>query len=77
MNWDSSYNNAIAMAIIALIGPYVIRKHREAHETAKRQMKDGWLKWLVTHEFSWRRHPKQGNQAVVGKGAARSFGERK
>lgn len=76
MNWDSSYNNAIAMAIVALIGPYIVRKHKESHETAKRQMKDGWLKWLVTHEFSWRGHSKKSQQPVVSKTAPSSIGKR-
>lgn len=67
MNLDSSYNNAIAMLIVAALGPYVLRKHKEAHEEAKRRMKDGWLKWLVTHEFR-RNRPKQSTQVrVVGK----------
>jgi len=54
MEWNSEYNNAIAMLLVAIIGPMAIRKHKEAHQEAKRRMKDGWLKYLVTHEF-WKR----------------------
>jgi len=54
MHWDSSWNTAVALAIVAVIVPLCQKGHRKAHEEAKRRMKDGWLKWLVTHEFGKR-----------------------
>jgi hypothetical protein len=51
MEWDSGLNMAIALLIVLAIGPVVVRGHKEAHEECKRNMKEGWLKWLITHEF--------------------------
>lgn len=55
MEWDSSWNTAVALAIVAVIVPLCQKGHRKAHEESKKRMKDGWLKWLVTHEFGKRR----------------------
>lgn len=67
MEWTPEWNNAVAMAIVAALGPLAIKKHKQAHEESKRRMKDGWLKYLVTHEFC-ARHSKQSNQVrVIGK----------
>ena len=55
MQWDSSWNTAVAWAIVLVIVPLCREGHRKAHEESKRRMKDGWLKWLVTHEFGKRR----------------------
>ena len=55
MQWDSSWNTAVALAIVLVIVPLCREGHRKAHEESKRRMKDGWLKWLVTHEFGKRR----------------------
>lgn len=57
MDWDSSWNTPIATALVFAIVPLLRRRHRAAHEDAKRRMPEGWLKWLVTHEFG-RRSPK-------------------
>ena len=51
MVWDSSWNTAVALAVVAVIVPLFQKGHRKAHEESKKRMKDGWLKWLVTHEF--------------------------
>ena len=64
MEWNPEWNNAVAMAIVAALGPFAIRKHKEAHEEAKRRMPDGWLKYLVTHEFRFR-HSKQSDEVRV------------
>ena len=64
MEWNSEWNNAVALLIVMALGPLVIRNHKKAHEESKRRMKDGWLKWLVTHEFC-ARHPKQSGQVGV------------
>lgn len=53
MEWDSSWNQAVAALIVFAFGPLVIRGHKKAHEESKKRMKEGWLKWLVTHEFHW------------------------
>ena len=54
MQWDSSLNTAVAWAIVLVIVPLCREGHRKAHEESKRRMKDGWMKWLVTHEFGKR-----------------------
>lgn len=51
MEWDSGWNIAIAWIIVLALVPWCQKNHRKAHEEAKRRMPDGWLKWLVTHEF--------------------------
>lgn len=55
MQWDSSWNTAVALLIVAVIVPLCQKGHRKAHEESKLRMKDGGLKWLVTHEFGKRR----------------------
>ena len=55
MQWDSSWNMAVAWAIALVLIPLCQKGHREAHEESKKRMKDGWLKWLITHEFGKRR----------------------
>lgn len=64
MNWDSSYNNAIGLAIALAIVPLLRRGHQKAHEEAKRRVPDGILKFLVTHEFRCGR-PKEPNEVRV------------
>ncbi len=61
MDWSPEGNNAVAMRIVAALGPLAGRNHKKAHEESKRRMKDGWLKYLVTHEFC-ARHPKQSSE---------------
>ena len=67
MEWNSGLSQALAMVIVAALTPTVMRKHREAHEEAKRRMPEGWLKWLVTHEFGKRRCTNSTSVLVVGK----------
>ena len=67
MEWNNELNNAIAMLIVAFVGPFALKKHKEAHETAKRNMGEGWLKWLVTHEFRAGSSKKSRSVRVVGK----------
>ena len=67
MEWNSDWNQAIAMVIVFAFMPTVLRKHKEAHEEAKRRMPEGWLKWLVTHEFGKRRASDSTGIRVVGK----------
>lgn len=55
MEWNSEWNQPIAIALVFALAPLVKRGHRNAHEEAKKRMKEGWLKWLVTHEFGNRR----------------------
>lgn len=55
MQWDSSYNQPLAFIILLAIMPFLKRGHKAAHEESKKRMKEGWLKWLVTHEFGKRR----------------------
>ena len=38
---------AIALAVV----PHLVKAHKRAHDETKRRMKDGWLKFLLTHEF--------------------------
>ena len=64
MQWDSSLNTAVAWAIVLVIVPLCREGHRKAHEESKRRMKDGWLKWLVTHEFC-KRTPRVSNDVRV------------
>ncbi len=64
MNWNPEWNNAVAMLIVAALGPFAVRNHKKAHEESKRRMKDGWLKFLVTHEFC-ARHPKQSSEVGI------------
>ena len=49
--YDEAMTLAIATLIVFLVGPYVIRGHKNAHQETKRRMKDGWLKSLLTREF--------------------------
>lgn len=67
MEWNSDWNQALAAVIVFAFAPTVIRKHKEAHEEAKRRMPEGWLKWLVTHEFCKRRGADSTSVRVVGK----------
>lgn len=61
MNWNPEWNNAIGLAIALIIVPLCRRGHQKAHEEAKRRMPDGWLKYLVTHEFR-AGHSKQSSE---------------
>ena len=67
MEWNSGLSQALAMVIVSALTPTVMRTHREAHEEAKRRMPEGWLKWLVTHEFGKRRGANSTSVRVVGK----------
>lgn len=49
--YDLSMTLAISTFIVFLIGPYLIRAHKRAHQETKKRMKDGWLKSLLTREF--------------------------
>lgn len=65
MQWDSSWNTAVALVIAPVIVSLCQKGHRKAHEESKRRMKDGWLKWLVTHEFGKRRTTNVSTQVRV------------
>lgn len=67
MQWDSSWNQPIAWAIVLAILPFLRKGHKDAHEESKKRMKDGWLKWLVTHEFGKRRSGISDNTRIVSK----------
>lgn len=47
-------NTAIALAIVAVLMPFVKRGHQRAKEETKKNMPEGWLKTLLTREF-WKR----------------------
>lgn len=64
MTWDSSWNTAVALAIVGVIVPLCQKGHRRAHEESKKRMKEGWLKWLVTHEFC-KRTPRVSNDVRI------------
>ena len=64
MYWDSDWNKAIAWAICLAIVPLCREGHRKAHEASKKRMKEGWLKWLVTHEFC-KRTPRVSNDVRI------------
>ena len=64
MQWDSGWNQAVAMAILFAVMPWLRRGHRAAHEETKRRMPEGWLKWLLTHEFGRRR--RTGDAGQIG-----------
>lgn len=64
MYWDSDWNKAVAWAICLVIVPFCREGHRKAHEESKKRMKDGWLKWLVTHEFC-KRTPRVSNDVRI------------
>lgn len=60
MEWNSNYNMAVAWCIVIVGKPYVVKWRNKAHSAAMRHMKEGRLKWLVTHEFRLRkRHTHQ------------------
>ena len=65
MQWDSSWNQPIALAIVFALMPIVRRGHRAAHEETKRRMPEGWLKWLLTHEFGRRRRSDDAQQVGI------------
>ena len=65
MQWDSSWNQAVALAIVFAVMPWLRRGHRAAHEETKRRMRPGWLKWLLTHEFWSRRRSSDARQVGI------------
>lgn len=76
MEWNSGFSQAVAMVLVFAFAPTVLRKHKEAHEEAKRRMPEGWLKWLVTHELGKRRTNQPGGVRVIGQHPLQSVTKR-
>lgn len=67
MEWNSEWNMAVAWVIVLALMPYLKQGHKNAHEECKKRMPEGWLKYLVTHEFGKRRAKVATDVRVVGK----------
>jgi len=67
MDWNADLNKAVAFAIVLVLVPLCQKGHKKAHEESKKRMPEGWLKWLITHEFGKRTTKVSDGVRVVAK----------